>query len=99
MDDNDKPKSKNTQLANALMNLSTSDSKVAQMLRNLRINAEIAGGKESGGYFGGGQIGYDFPITETSSFEPYVQGFMGKPTNQPIAGGITGAGINYRKRF
>jgi hypothetical protein len=96
MDDDDKPKSKNTQLANALLNLSNSD--MAQIL-NLRINAEGSGGKESGGYFGGGRIGYEMPIDRTSSIEPYVQGFMGKPTSRPIVGKITGAGVNFRKNF
>ena len=91
MDDDDKPKSQKTQLANALLNLSNSD--MARML-NLRINSEGGGGKGSGGYFGGGRIGYELPMSETSSIEPYVQGFMGKP-----AGKITEAGINYRKRF
>ena len=72
---------------------------IQDILRNIQFTGGGGGGKESGGTFGGGRIGYEFPINETSSISPYVQGFIGKPVNQPITGGVTGLGLNYRKRF
>jgi hypothetical protein len=72
---------------------------IQKFLKNIQFSGGGGGGKESGGVFGGGRIGYEFPINETSSISPYVQGFIGKPVNQPITGGVTGFGLNYRKRF
>ena len=74
------------------------ETEIEKILRNLQFSGGGGGGKE-GGMFGGGRLTYNVPLDSTSSIAPYVEGFVGKPKSQPITGGMTGAGVNYRKRF
>lgn len=75
------------------------ETEIQKILRNLRFSGGGGGGKESGGMFGGGRLAYNFPLDSTSSIAPYVEGYVGKPKGQPITGGMTGLGVNYRKSF
>lgn len=75
------------------------ENEIENFLRKLQFSGGGAGGKTSGGIFGGGRLGYEYPLDSTSSITPYVQGYAGKPTNQPITGGLTGLGLEYRKKF
>jgi hypothetical protein len=72
---------------------------IQKFLKNIQFSGGGGGGKESGGVFGGGRLAYNVPIDNTSSVTPYLQGFVGKPTNQPITGGLTSLGMTYQKRF
>jgi hypothetical protein len=75
------------------------ETEIQKILRNLQFSGSGGGGQGSGGMFGGGRLAYNVPIDSTSSIAPYVEGYVGKPKNQPITGGVTGLGVNYRKSF
>ena len=74
------------------------ETEIQKILRNLQFSGGGGGGKETG-MFGGGRLAYNVPLDSTSSIAPYVEGFVGKPKSQPITGGVTGLGVNYRKSF
>ena len=74
------------------------ETEIEKILRNLQFSGGGGGGKETG-MFGGGRLAYSVPLDSTSSIAPYVEGFVGKPKSQPITGGVTGLGVNYRKSF
>ena len=73
------------------------ETEIDKILRNLKFSG--GGGQGSGGMFGGGQLSFNVPIDSTSSIAPYMEGYVGKPKNQPITGGVTGMGVKYRKSF
>jgi len=75
------------------------ETEIEKILRNLQFSGGGGGGQGSGGMFGGGRLTYNVPLDSTSSLTPYVEGHLGKPKSQPITGGVTGLGVNYRKNF
>jgi len=75
------------------------ETEIQKILRNLQFSGGGGGGQGSGGMFGGGRLAYNVPLDSTSSLAPYVEGYVGKPKSQPITGGVTGLGVNYRKSF
>ena len=75
------------------------ETEIEKILRNLQFSGGGGGGQGSGGLFGGGRLAYNVPLDSTSSIAPYVEGYVGKPKNQPFTGGVTGLGGYYRKSF
>ena len=72
---------------------------IQKFLKNMQFSGGGGGSKDSGGVFGGGRLAYELPLNKTSSITPYLEGYLGKPINQPITGGLTGLGLMYKQKF